>query len=171
MTTVEAAVMRLDGATPKNGWEDDAREGVIYADIHKAEVLDSGRQRNATPPMYDIGWGVSRQLGSQRRGAVVVGIGKANLDVSVLDGAAGSGQGCRASGADRRAHAAQAAQEGHPPMGANRTGGELIQDDGPLRGSWRKGARAVYELKPELLQAQSPALEVPALEAIVAHVL
>ncbi|KAL8441421.1 hypothetical protein Emag_007187 [Eimeria magna] len=149
MTGVLTEVMRLDGATAENGWENDARESVTYADIHKVmeytelerrapqmrgprrpwsageakkfltlwvlglsslkgEVFDSGRQRNATPPMYDLGWGVIRPLGSWRHGAVVVGIGEADLDVSVIVGA-GTGQAGQRGGPPRTCGASGAA--------------------------------------------------------------
>ncbi|KAL8441662.1 hypothetical protein Emag_006982 [Eimeria magna] len=68
MAAVIAKVMRFDGATAENGWEDDAREGVTYANIQKVmehtelqrrvpqgEVVDSGGQKNVAPPMDNLG--------------------------------------------------------------------------------------------------------------------
>ncbi|KAL8456168.1 hypothetical protein Emag_000003 [Eimeria magna] len=109
MAAAMAEVVRLNGAAAENGWEDDAREGVTYANVQKVvehtelqrrvpqvrgpsrpwragqarkfltfwvlclgvlegEVLDSGRQRNAAPPMDNLGSGVIRWLGGRERG-------------------------------------------------------------------------------------------------------
>ncbi|KAL8441504.1 hypothetical protein Emag_007109 [Eimeria magna] len=154
---------------------------ILGLGVLEGEVFNSGRQRDTAPAMHDLGWDVIRQLRHGGRGAVVIGIGETDLDIDFVIGAAGSGPDRCASGVDRGAHVAQAVpQEAHPP---NRTGGELVQNDRLLRGSWGNGGprqaidmfllgtRAVYDLEPEFLQAQSPALKAPTLRAVVADIL
>ncbi|KAL8451266.1 hypothetical protein Emag_002823 [Eimeria magna] len=97
MAALIAQVVRLNFATAENGWKDDAREGVTYANIHKGEVLDSGWQRNVAPPMEPC-LGRFLTAGRRGRGTVVARMVKADLNVSLVVGAAGGRLGRR----DRR---------------------------------------------------------------------
>ncbi|KAL8444741.1 hypothetical protein Emag_005341 [Eimeria magna] len=147
MTASISDVMPLDGATAENAWENDARDGVTYAE-HK--VMEYTELERPVPQMRG-----PRRLwrASEAKKFLTLRV----LGLSVLEG-----------GVRQR----EAAERYAPD---NRTGGELVQDDGPVRESWRKGsprqeldmfllgARAMNDLKPEFLQAQSPALEAPAL--------
>ncbi|KAL8440726.1 hypothetical protein Emag_007781 [Eimeria magna] len=181
-----AEVARLNSATAENGWKGEAQEGVTYANMHKV-MEHTELERRGPQADLDISLVVEaaggrlakRSRGADCRTQVAQAMPqKAHPPVRSMGhmvDCSAQGNAPQLGGAGGRRVRAAGVQ--------NPAGGKLVQDERPLRGSWRKGcprqtvdmlllsALAVDDLEPELSQAQSPALEAPALRAIVADVL
>ncbi|KAL8439209.1 hypothetical protein Emag_007906 [Eimeria magna] len=121
-TELERRVPQMRG--PRRAWRAcEAKKfltlRILGLGVLEGEAFNSGRQRDIAPAMHDLGWDVIRQLRHGGRGPVFIGIGKTDLDIGVVIGAAGFGPDRCDTGVDRRAHVAQAVpQEAHPPVGA-----------------------------------------------------